>query len=562
MTGGLIVDSFAGGGGASVGIERALGRPVDVAINHDPEAVAMHRANHPATEHWCQNIWQAHPYDVARGRPVDLAWFSPDCTHHSKAKGGRPIRDVKARQSRDLAWVVVMWAKTVRPRLILLENVEEFADWGPVLDDGRPCPERRGFTFKRWVGELRRLGYAVEWRELRACDYGAPTIRKRLYLVARCDGLPIRWPEPTHGPGRALAYRTAAEIIDWSRPCPSIFLTREEGRAVGANRPLAEATMRRIARGIRRYVLEAAEPFIVPITHTGDLRVHGLGEPLRTVTCANGGEFSLVSPFVSRQYGRSVGSDVGDPLGTVTAGGGGKSALAAVHLAKFRGDSPGEPADAPLSTVTANSYIQRPGGAPPQAVVAAFLAQHNAGPRPGAPGHPLPEPISTVTTTGAQQGLVAAMLSHAYTSNTAGGEGSPEKPIKTVTTGRHASLVAAFLAKYYGSEQDPRLDEALHTVTTRDRFGLVTVQVGGEPFVIVDIGMRMLTPRELFRAQGFPDDYVIDPECERIVRGKPAVGRLPGYVQIRCCGNSVCPPVAEALVRANVAAETAATEAA
>jgi DNA (cytosine-5)-methyltransferase 1 len=268
----LIIDSFAGGGGASTGITAALGRSPDYAINHDREALAMHAANHPETIHLSKNIWQVDPMEVVGRRPVGLAWFSPDCKHFSKAKGGRPVK----REIRDLAWTVVLWAKRVRPRVILLENVEEFADWGPLVitDEGqwRPCPERRGATFKRWVGELRRLGYRVEWRELRACDYGAPTIRKRLFLIARRDGKKIIWPTPTHAApndrdviaGRKLPWRTAAEIIDWSLPCHSIFLTRAEGRAVGVNRPLAEATMTRIAKGVKRYVLDAAQPFVIP----------------------------------------------------------------------------------------------------------------------------------------------------------------------------------------------------------------------------------------------------------------------------------------------------------
>jgi DNA (cytosine-5)-methyltransferase 1 len=497
---GLIVDNFAGGGGASTGIEAALGRPVDIAINHDRYAVAMHQANHPDTLHLCQSVWKADPVDVCKGRPVALAWFSPDCKHFSKAKGGKPVE----KNIRDLAWVVVLWAKRVKPAVIMLENVEEFKDWGPLVerDDGAmvPCLDRKGLTFKRWVRELKKLGYAVEWRELRACDYGAPTIRKRLFVIARCDGQSIVWPAPTHGPG-LLPFRTAADIIDWSLPCPSIFLTKEEGRAIGVNRPLAAATMRRIARGVQRYVIDAAEPFIVPVTHAGDDRVHPIGEPLRTITTAHRGELAVAVPtLIQTGYGERPGQaprvpGLAKPLGTVVAGG-------SKH-----------------------------------ALVAAFLAQHNG----GMTGHDARKPLSTITLRGTQQAIVAAHLLNLRGRERGGAD--VEGPVPTITaSGTHVAEVRAFLMKYYGADQDPRLGAPLHTVTTRDRFGLVMVH--GEPFDIIDIGMRMLTPRELFRAQGFPDRYIIDP----VVDGRP----LPKTRQVSCCGNSVSPPLAEALVRANV----------
>ncbi|WP_159728346.1 DNA cytosine methyltransferase [Methylosinus sp. Ce-a6] len=573
----LIVDSFAGGGGASLGIEMALGRSPDIAINHDPEALAMHAANHPATLHLPHNVWKVDPVGVTRGRPVGLLWASPDCKHHSKAKGGKPVK----REIRDLAWVVVRWARQVRPRLILLENVEEFRDWGPLDLEGRPCKERKGQTFDAFVGELRRLGYRVDWRELRACDFGAPTIRKRLFLVARRDGRAIVWPEPTHGApgspevlaGARAPWRTAAEIIDWSIPCPSIFLSREEGRAIGVNRPLAPNTMARIAKGVKRYVLDVAEPFIVPVTHAGDARVHGIDEPLRTVTTAQRGEHALVAPFLvprygerpgqeprtrsveepiatvvptqnggslaavhlSRQFGASVGSAADEPVGTVTAGGGGKTAVVAAYLAQHNGDGHiGREAAAPLSTLTTSGRQQ--------AVVAAFLAQHNT----GNVGRDASEPLSTIVHRGTQQAIVAGFLSNLYGSNDGSG-GDLQDPARTVTAGgSHAAEVRAFLVKYYGSDQDPRLGEPLHTVTTKDRFGLVEVR--GELYAIDDIGMRMLTPRELFRAQGFPDSY-------RIEMGMTADGpiALTKTAQIRMCGNSVSPVVARALVAANYA---------
>lgn len=440
----IVVDLFAGGGGASTGIEQAIGRNVDVAINHDPQAVALHQANHPQTLHFVSDVFEVDPVTVADGRPIGLLWASPDCKHFSKAKGGKPV----SKKIRSLAWVVVKWARKVQPRMIFLENVEEFQTWGPLAENGRPCPQRKGATFQRWVGQLRAAGYAVEWRELRACDFGAPTIRKRLFLIARRDGLPIQWPEPTHGPGRRR-YRTAADVIDWSHPCPSIF-ERE--------RPLADATMRRIAHGIKRYVLNNPIPFVVRIGHTGhgdSGKVRSVSEPVSTVTTK--AEHLLVSPT----------------LGPVVSGG------------------------------------QK------HAIVAAFLAKHYGGNE--TPGWPLDKPISTITT-------------------------QDHHALVECRAGDHGDQVRALLVKYYGNDRDGQsLGDPLHTVPTRDRFGLVTV--AGVDYEISDIGMRMLQPRELYRAQGFPDSYVID-------RG--ADGRvLPKDAQVRMCGNSVCPPIAAALVRAN-----------
>lgn len=523
---GLVVDNFAGGGGASTGIEAALGRPVDVAINHDPEAVAMHAANHPATRHYCQSVWRADPLEVTGGQPVELAWFSPDCKHFSKAKGGKPVE----KNIRDLAWVVVLWAKRVRPSIIMLENVEEFRTWGPLNADGMPCPDRRGQTFDAWTRELRKLGYKVEWRELRACDYGAPTSRKRLFLIARCDGLPIVWPKPTHGPG-LIPYRTAASIIDWSVPCPSIF-ERE--------RPLTDNTCRRIAAGIVRYVINAAEPFIVPITHHGDARVHAMGEPLRTVTTAARGELAFVAPtLVQTGYGEREGQapralDLQEPLGTVVAGGC-KHALVAAFMAQHYTGQVGRPAEVPVSTIVHRGTQQQ--------VVVAHLEQANT----GMVGHDMREPVSTIVGKGCTQRLVTSSL--VKLRNNCVGQAADE-PIDTITAGGgrgggHFGEVRAFLVKYYGNEVDGHgLAAPIGTVTTRDRFGLVTVNIGGEEYAIADIGMRMLTPRELFRAQGFPDSYIIDP----MVDGRP----LTKTAQIRMCGNSVCPPLSEALVRANV----------
>ncbi|HHL35513.1 MAG TPA: DNA cytosine methyltransferase [Desulfobulbaceae bacterium] len=461
----LIIDNFAGGGGASNGIELALGRHVDIAINHDPEAVAMHRVNHPYTHHYCEDVWSVDPVKITCGRPVGLAWFSPDCKHFSKAKGGKPV----SRKIRGLAWVVVRYAKKVRPRVIMLENVEEFKTWGPLTEvcdkdgkkkiqnDGKPllkpCEVNQGRTFYRWVSCLEKLGYTVDWKELRACDYGAPTIRKRLFLVARCDGNPIVWPEATHGPG-LLPYRTAADCLDWSIPAPSIFERK---------RPLAENTMKRIAKGIRKFVIDTDTPFIVPIAnYNGSVTAHSINDPLRTITAwPKGGAFALAVPHLQQQYGKSVGNAAGEPITTVTTKN--HHALVSSHLIKLRG-----------------------------------TCRH---------GQPITEPMPTVT-----------------------------------AGGLHIGEVRSFLIKYYGTAVGQSVKQPLHTVTTKDRLGLVTVS--GKEYRIADIGMRMLSPRELFRAQGFDDDYVIDP----VVNGRP----LTKVAQVRMCGNSVSPYPAKALVAANV----------
>ncbi|AOZ06802.1 DNA cytosine methyltransferase [Cupriavidus malaysiensis] len=506
----LIVDNFAGGGGASCGIELALGRHVDIAINHDPEAVAMHAMNHPQTEHHCESVWDVDPIKVTRGRPVGLAWFSPDCKHFSKAKGGKP-RD---KNIRGLAWVAMRWAALVRPRVILLENVEEFQTWGPLLADGSPCSARKGKTFRSFVHQLQEKGYAVEWRELRACDYGAPTIRKRLFLVARCDGRPVVWPEQSHGApsspavkaGKRSAWRTAAECIDWSIPCPSIF-----ERA----RPLAEATQRRIARGLRRYVIDSAKPFAVRLpesieapfitecANASTQRTFHADEPLRT-QCAEvkGGHFALAAAtLVQTGYGERAGQaprapGLDKPLGTVVAGG-------AKH-----------------------------------ALVSAFLAKHYGGNYTG-PGVSLGAPVDTITTTDHH----ALVTSNLMVNTTGHSGGATTAPVPTLTTGNHVAEVRAFLVKYYsegGQDQDCR--DPMHTIPTKDRIGLVTV--AGEEYQIADIGMRMLEPHELYAAQGFPASYVIAP----VIDGR----RLPKHAQVRMCGNSVSPPMAAALVRANV----------
>lgn len=451
----LVVDSFAGGGGASTGIEAALGRPVDIAINHDPEAIEMHRRNHPETKHYLESVWKVDPKEATQGRPVGLAWFSPDCTHFSRAKGQQPVK----KSIRGLAWVVIRWAIAVRPRVIILENVPEFQTWGPVVDS-RPDPKRSGQTFRAWRRKLESLGYTVEFRELVAADYGTPTTRLRLFMVARCDGQAIQWPEPTHGRGR-IPWRTAAEIIDWSIPCLSIF---------GRQRPLAEATLRRIAEGIRRYVIEAGEPFV--ISHYGESVGRSVRSPLPTITAGGGGHQGLVTPFLVRHghYSHKTGAGLIEGRGCGT----------------FRGQQLG----LPLGTVCATNDKH---------LVAPVITKHYG----GVVGHDV------------------------------------GRPLGTVTSKDHHALTSAFLMKYYGAGgQWQGVDDPLHTVTSKARFGLVTIH--GEPYEITDIGTRMLQPHELFAAQGFPADYDI--------------GGLTKTAAIAKAGNSVCPPVARAIVEANCGA--------
>ena len=539
---GIIVDNFAGGGGASTGIERALRRQVDVAVNHDPEAVAMHAANHPTTRHLCQSVWAVDPLEAVsfandngemRPRPVRLAWFSPDCKHFSKAKGGKPVE----KNIRDLAWVVHHWidrlGPALRPAVIMLENVEEFRTWGPLGEDGRPCPKAKGKTFDQWVSKLRRAGYRVQWKELRACDYGAPTSRKRLFLIARCDGQPIVWPKATHArpadagvvSGKLLPWRTAAEIIDWSIPCPSIF-----ERA----RNLKDATCRRIAAGIMRYVINAPHPFIVPVCNSGwgAGRTYAGNEPLRTITTAKGGEYAVVTPFFTplTHHGKADRNYAPvDPIPTITGAHRGEIALIAPHIMTMRNSGkPHTDAGEPTHTITA-------GGAH-QYLVAAFMAQHNT----GVVGRAADKPLSTIVQRGTQQQLVQTMLVDA--------DALPADMLD------RAVQTAAFLVKYYGNEEDGHaLDRPLGTVTTRDRFAVVTVTIDAATYVLVDIGMRMLTPPELAKAQGFPDGYILDPTCWYLTdNGNRKFGPLPKSHQIAKVGNAVCPNMSEVLARANL----------
>lgn len=465
----IVVDNFAGGGGASTGIEIAIGRSVDIAINHDPAAIAMHRANHPTTEHYTEDVWKVDPVKACAGRPVALAWFSPDCKHHSKAKGGKPV----SKHIRGLAWVAVRWAKKVHPRVIMLENVEEFMDWGRLDENSRPDPRYKGETFRRFIHQLERQGYRVEYRLLRACDYGAPTIRRRFFLIARCDGQPIRWPEPTHGDpdglevlaGLKKPWVPVADVLDFSLPCPSIFATSEEIRdqyGIRAVRPLSEKTMARIARGVMKFVIENPQPFLIQYhsEQSEDMRGQRIDRPLMTVDASN--RYGLVSTFISKYYG---------------------------------GDSVAAGTDRPLPTVTA--------------------IDHNA---------------------------VCAVAVTQFNNNSVGQEVT--RPINTLTArANHYGEVCAFLVKYYGNgENAVSCGDPAPTITAKDRLGLVTVH--GQDYQIVDIGLRMLTPRELFDAQGFPSDYIIDVDAD----GKA----YPKSEQVARCGNAVCPPIPTALVRANL----------
>lgn len=538
----LIVDNFAGGGGASTGLERAFGRPVDIAINHDAEAIAMHLANHPHTAHYCESVFDVDPAAITGNQPVGLVWLSPDCKHFSKAKGGKPV----SKKIRGLAWIALRWAATVKPRVIMLENVEEFVTWGPLGADGRPCPKNRGRTFRSFVKALARHGYRVEHRELRGCDFGAPTIRKRLFLVARRDGLPIVWPTPTHGDPKSAAVRAGAlqpwrtagtDVIDWSIPCPSIF-ERE--------RPLKDATLRRIARGIMKFVVNSADPFVIHLTHHGADRAASINAPLATVTGANRGETGSRGrahhevPREQHRKRRRHAAAYRDRRRRLRAPGW----RCACHGRRCGDVDPDELRRA-----------ARPGAArtgPRQAARHRRRAGREAcrGDRVsrealcGVTGTRIDVPTGTVTTTDHHAVVTSNIVKLRGTSR----DGQPaDEPLHTVSAGgTHHAEVRAFLIKYYGEGgqwQDAR--DPMHTIPTRDRMGLVTIH--GEDYAIVDIGMRMLTPRELARAQGFPDSYVLDP----IVNGKP----LSKSAQVRMIGNSVCPDVATALIRANFSHE-------
>lgn len=608
----IIVDNFAGGGGASTGIELATGRSVDIAINHDPNAVAMHTTNHPHTLHYCESVYDVRPKVATAGRPVGLAWFSPDCRHFSKAKGAKPVE----KEIRGLAWIVLRWALDVRPRVGMLENVSEFQTWGPLLAaEMRPDPERVGETFQAFVGMLTTgisadhpalaecceflkistdseqarqlvngLGYAVEYRELRACDYGTPTIRKRFFMVMRCDGQPINWPEITHGDPASAAvkagtlkpWRSAAECIDWTIPCPSIF---------GRKKPLAVNTMRRIARGIQRYVKGSKKPFIVKCNHTGAgydvFRGQDIKDPLQTITKKHG--YAVVVPHLTKFRTGATGQPVTSPAPTITAGtsvrpgGNGHalgvaSAVLAPVITRQFGNSTGHRVDAPLGTITA-------GGGGKSQFTAATLIQVGYGERPGqAPRVPgLGKPLGTVVAGGGKHAIVAAHMVKHYGGNYTGPGAALDEPAHTITVTDHHALVTSHLVKLRGTCRDgQRTDVPAPTVTAgglhlgnvetmlatddtdyphaaavrdflREYLGdeaTEFVDVDGVIYRIVDIGMRMLQPHELYLCQGFPKWYIID----RDYLGN----RYPKDKQVARCGNAVPPQFAEALVRANL----------
>lgn len=573
----LIVDNFAGGGGASTGIEMATGYSVDIAINHDPEAIKMHKANHPNTKHYCENVWAVDPVKACNGHPVGLAWFSPDCKHFSKAKGGKP----KDKNIRGLAWVACRWAGLVRPRVIMLENVEEFKTWGPLNRGHHPIKAKQGKTFEKFVQQLNDLGYTVEFKELIAADYGAPTMRKRFFLIARCDGKPIVWPEPTHAPadsekvkaGLLEPYVGAYTQIDFSRPCPSIFDTSEEIKekyGIRAVRPLASKTLDRIAKGLKKFVLDNPEPFIIQCNHGGERRPNDIREPMPTITGKHG--YGIVEPYMVQigqtGFAKDRSKDVREPLTTIVSKN--EHCLIEPTLAPYMGTNttnhPGGNCKDPIHTITTGNQ---------QCLISPTLIQyHSETSKDGVRGQTIKDPIMTVDSSN-RYGLVASFLHKYYDGGYKGAGETVENPLPTVTAWDHNSVVTAnliqmnnhcdgkdirqplptitagdghfgevraFLIKYYGQGTGQDIEQPLDTVTAQDRFGLVTIN--GTDYQIVDIGLRMLEPRELYGCQGFPDDYIIDHDYT----GKT----YPRSEQVRRCGNAVCPPIPAALVRANL----------
>lgn len=602
----IIVDNFAGGGGASVGMELATGRVVDIAINHDPDAVRMHKTNHPYTRHLCESVWNVDPVKECAGRPVGLAWFSPDCKHFSKAKGSKPVD----KNIRGLAWIVLRWAALVRPRIIILENVEEFKTWGPVRR-GKPIKAKAGQTFNRWLSQLESLGYIIEHRELVAADFGTPTIRKRFFLVARCDGRPIVWPEPTHnknGTGGKKKWRSAAEIIDWSLPCPSIFDSRQEVKArygVNAIRPLADNTLRRVARGVDKFVIKNAQPFIVQCKFNNE--AEDTGDPLRTVTSVNA-HLLCKAALTMHNNENAAGTDVTAPLNTITGtGAGGHQMLITPSLVQVNhaGEFRGQEVTDPLQTITgkngcgiiAPSLIQyhdeRAGeyvrgqnvkepimtidGSNRYAMAAAHMTEYYGN---AERGFSLTEPTHTATARD-REGLTLAFMSKFYSGGHDGKGNSPEEPLNTITAGDHNAVAATFVSKFYGTGTGQNMDEPLHTITqSAGHFGevrtrlvkwdgrqelhhwpkvrallnnycgysiaddeVLVLEIGGGAWFISDIGLRMLTPRELYAANGFPPDYIIDRDHEGREYNKT--------LQVARCGNAVPPLFAKVLTAAN-----------
>lgn len=542
-----IVDSFAGGGGASTGIELATGRVVDVAINHDPDAILMHKTNHPHTQHYQASVWDVDPVEVCHGSPVGLLWASPDCKHFSKAKGGKPVD----KRIRGLAWIVLRWAGTVRPRVIILENVEEFQTWGPVRK-GRPVKSKTGQTFRRFISQLDALGYAVEWRELVAADYGAPTTRKRFFLIARCDGRPIVWPEPTHAPadspevlaGKKLPWRSAAEIIDWSLPCPSIFDTREEIRekyGLSAQRPLRPNTMRRVARGVDKFVIKSPAPFLVIVNHAGEFRGQEATEPLQTITAKHGyGAVSpVLAPLTMHNNENAVGTAITEPVNTITSSGaGGHQMLITPAMIQYHTEQSemvrGQAVTEPLMTVdAANRY----------GLAAATMVKYYGSDQHG---QNIQHPLHTVTAKD-REGLSTVHMVKMKGTNLGG---PASEPVQTITAGGgHHGVVTTRISKAEpGADLRnwPKIRELLNTYCGYHlaENEVILFLIGGAWYFMADIGLRMLTPRELYRANGFPDDYKIERDYMGHVYGKSK--------QVARCGNAVPPPFATALVRANL----------
>lgn len=621
INGELIVDNFAGGGGASTGIELATGISVDIAINHDPEAIRMHKSNHPNTKHYCEDVWQVDPVKTCNGHPVALAWFSPDCKHFSKAKGGKP----KDKFIRGLAWVACRWAALVRPRVIMLENVEEFKTWGPLNRRHHPIRAKQGKTFEKFVSQLTDLGYEVQFRELVAADYGAPTMRKRFFMIARCDGKPIVWPEPTHAPANSEAvkagllkpYVGAYTQLDFSLPCPSIFDTSEQIKkkyGIRAVRPLAPKTMERIARGLKKFVLDNPEPFIIQCNHGGDRRPQDIKNPMPTITGKHG--FGVVEPYMVQigqtGFAKDRSKDVREPLTTIVSknehclvepklklvnSGAGlsidpmrypaycdpeemdklpfadpeleleiQSQLQAPFMGTNTTNHPGGNCKNPLHTITTGGQ---------QCLISPTLIQyHSETSKDEVRGQSIEEPLMTIDGSN-RYGLVTSFFHKFYAGNYKGAGDKLENPLPTVTSWDHNSIVTAnliqmnnhcdgrdlrdpiptitagdghfgevraFLIKYYGQGTGQDIKEPLDTVTAKDRFGLVTIE--GVDYQIVDIGLRMLEPKELYGCQGFPDDYIIDHDYT----GKT----YPRSEQVRRCGNAVCPPIPAALVKTNL----------
>ena len=609
----IIVDNFAGGGGASTGIELATGRVVDIAINHDPDAILMHRTNHPHTMHYQASVWDVDPVEVCRGRPVGLAWFSPDCKHFSKAKGGKPVD----KNIRGLAWIVLRWAGTVRPRVIILENVEEFQTWGPVRR-GHPVKSKTGQTFRQWLGQLEALGYTVEWRELVAADYGAPTTRKRFFLIARSDERPIVWPEPTHAPadsqevkaGTKKPWRSAAEIIDWNLPTPSIFATKEEVReryGVAAVRPLARNTMRGVAGGVDKFVIRSASPFLVIVNHAGEFRGQGLAEPIQTITAKHGyGVASpVMAPLTMHNNQNAVGTSITDPVNTITGtGAGGHQMLITPTLAAIGQTGGGDRCrsmEEPTHTQVSKAE---------ECVVCPAMIQYHTEQTERVRGQGVTDPIMTIDASN-RYGLAAATLTKYYNGDH---NQDAAAPLHTITTRDREGVTVANLSKFYGGVVGAAASDPLPTVTAVDHNALQTAHmvkmkgtnlggqaqdplqtitaggghhgvvatrivkaepgadlqnwpkiraalnefcdyhledtevilfsIGGAWYFMADIGLRMLTPRELYRANGFPDDYKIDRDYTGKEYGKTK--------QVARCGNAVPPPFATALVRANL----------